>query len=230
MGLALVAGAQAASASTVLTTYYKVTAGGDFQNLCCSTSIEVAPNLGPNGLPVWVSGEPIVEKTAGGEIKWWTPDGSHVVKEGSVVTALPFADGTFFTPFGGGSSNGGANGFQTVRMDAAFNTVAANTLVTFNITSDDDVFVFINGKYVDSNLDGIHGPRFDSFSTNVGAGNHTFNLFYADRHTVQAVLNVDVKGVTLTAVPEPGTWALMIIGFGGAGAMIRRQRRVTAAA
>jgi hypothetical protein len=27
------------------------------------------------------------------------------------------------------------------------------------------------------------------------------------------------------AVPEPGTWALMIIGFGGAGAMLRARRR-----
>jgi hypothetical protein len=27
------------------------------------------------------------------------------------------------------------------------------------------------------------------------------------------------------AVPEPGTWALMILGFGGAGAMIRSTRR-----
>lgn len=28
-----------------------------------------------------------------------------------------------------------------------------------------------------------------------------------------------------TAVPEPTTWALMIAGFGGAGAMLRRERR-----
>lgn len=27
------------------------------------------------------------------------------------------------------------------------------------------------------------------------------------------------------AIPEPGTWALMIGGFGGAGAMLRRNRR-----
>ena len=32
-----------------------------------------------------------------------------------------------------------------------------------------------------------------------------------------------------TVVPEPGTWALMILGFGGVGAMLRNRRRLVAA-
>ncbi|WP_293677320.1 PEPxxWA-CTERM sorting domain-containing protein [uncultured Phenylobacterium sp.] len=33
-----------------------------------------------------------------------------------------------------------------------------------------------------------------------------------------------------TAVPEPATWAMMVLGFGGAGALIRSRRRVVATA
>lgn len=33
------------------------------------------------------------------------------------------------------------------------------------------------------------------------------------------------SGAFSVAVPEPGTWALMILGFGGAGAMLRSRRR-----
>jgi hypothetical protein len=28
------------------------------------------------------------------------------------------------------------------------------------------------------------------------------------------------------AVPEPAQWALMVVGFGGAGALLRRRRRL----
>lgn len=242
LGLAMAVGAQAASASTVLATYYKATPGGDFEKICCRTTIEVGATLGTNGLPVYDSAATLLADPINGEtlididgqtneIKWWTPDGSHIVQEGTFVVPLPFSDNSLFPTNGGGGSNGGSNGFQTVRLSAFFKTVAPNTLVTFNISADDDVFVFVNGQYVDSILDGIHGNLPDSFSTTVGQGLHKFDLFYADRHTVGANLNVDVQGATLTAmVPEPGTWALMIMGFGGAGAMIRRRRSLAAAA
>lgn len=37
--------------------------------------------------------------------------------------------------------------------------------------------------------------------------------------------NLTPAGATLNAVPEPSTWAMMIMGFIGLGAMLRRQRR-----
>ena len=42
-------------------------------------------------------------------------------------------------------------------------------------------------------------------------------------------LTTDVFG-TPGVVPEPGTWALMILGFGGVGALLRNRRRVIATA
>ena len=37
-----------------------------------------------------------------------------------------------------------------------------------------------------------------------------------------------VDNVSVTAVPEPATWAMMILGFGAAGSMIRRRKAVAA--
>jgi hypothetical protein len=39
-----------------------------------------------------------------------------------------------------------------------------------------------------------------------------------------------LDGVSLTAVPEPATWAMMLVGFGGMGAAIRSRRNKAAAA
>jgi hypothetical protein len=38
----------------------------------------------------------------------------------------------------------------------------------------------------------------------------------------------DGIGGNVAAIPEPGTWALMIMGFGGAGAMLRRRKAALA--
>lgn len=43
-------------------------------------------------------------------------------------------------------------------------------------------------------------------------------------------VKLDYVALDPAAVPEPGTWALMIAGFGGVGAAIRRRRNLTALA
>jgi hypothetical protein len=42
-------------------------------------------------------------------------------------------------------------------------------------------------------------------------------------------MSFELDNIAVAAVPEPATWALMIGGFGGAGAMLRRRRALTAA-
>ncbi|MDP3590675.1 PEPxxWA-CTERM sorting domain-containing protein, partial [Phenylobacterium sp.] len=34
-----------------------------------------------------------------------------------------------------------------------------------------------------------------------------------------------VEGVTGAGIPEPATWAMMLVGFGAVGTMVRSQRR-----
>lgn len=52
--------------------------------------------------------------------------------------------------------------------------------------------------------------------------------------SVKLTTNADIDGTGQTrfggmvAVPEPSTWALMLMGFGGAGALIRRRRYAAA--
>lgn len=53
----------------------------------------------------------------------------------------------------------------------------------------------------------------------------TLVLFYWDTFTGDNTGSVDV---TITAVPEPATWAIMIAGFGLAGAALRRRTPATA--
>ncbi|HEX7943502.1 MAG TPA: PEPxxWA-CTERM sorting domain-containing protein [Phenylobacterium sp.] len=75
---------------------------------------------------------------------------------------------------------------------------------------------------VGSNLVEIIGNTFDTSGGALQFDNA--NYFDGQRPiTISAVVRGD------TGVPEPATWAMMLIGFGGMGAMLRRRRFATAA-
>lgn len=63
-----------------------------------------------------------------------------------------------------------------------------------------------------------------------GDTNDGLNSLNSHRHA-DDIAPLVVQADLLTAVPEPATWALMLAGFGGAGALLRRRRaRVAVAA
>jgi hypothetical protein len=127
----------------------------------------------------------------------------------------PFSDGgktpvtwkNAFECCGNGSSNG---------QPPPFSFRVTNTGgITFAGT---DAVFGAGGKLVTK---GTTGNRFDStatgwwFAADVSDGKNTGAVAARDAYLV-------------TEVPEPATWALMIMGFGGAGAMLRRRRTALA--
>jgi hypothetical protein len=63
---------------------------------------------------------------------------------------------------------------------------------------------------------------------NTGAGPYslTAEYFYTAGPNVTGTAS---STIAIAAVPEPGVWALMIFGFGGAGAMLRKRRALALA-
>ena len=83
-----------------------------------------------------------------------------------------------------------------------------------NFNSNSQVFQ-IGGKQYTLNLDGflVDGSPSGGFWTKENAVNSAYIRGKIDLYSVAS------------GVPEPATWAMMIIGFGGVGTMVRSARR-----
>lgn len=75
----------------------------------------------------------------------------------------------------------------------------------------------------------FNGLQFSNFALNAGFTGLSSVRFTAlgSPNAEFLINNIEVNGAG-GAVPEPATWALMIMGFGGAGAMVRRRKAVLA--
>lgn len=109
--------------------------------------------------------------------------------------------------------------FTTNRLNGPFDV----TLETY-VDADDGVF---SGNGTGTLLASFNYPTgFGSdevvTSFDPGAGTYSVTTKYIVSGTGKGSVSPDI---TISGgIPEPGTWALMILGFGGAGAMIRRRR------
>lgn len=206
-----------AVANTVNVSWFTVAAGTpDFQgNQCCGVySNEVLAALGPDGLPVvntTTSDNPFTlsDVNAAKELQWWTP-GNGVTATGSSMLNVPVSQ-NMFIPNGTGNNDG--SGFQTAIMRGTLTVGSGGGTITFG--GDDDMFVALNGT-IWGQVGGVHAPGpTDTFS--VGQGVYALEVFYADRQQVQAFADFSITGGTVTGVPEPSTWAMLVLGFAGLG-------------
>jgi hypothetical protein len=93
----------------------------------------------------------------------------------------------------------------------------------------------LNGFLTDNVLYPTTDPAFTTFGVGFLSPGFTYNLwgdapgsysFYAyngSSYTIQSVGG----SATVTAIPEPATWAMMLLGFGMVGAGVRYRRRST---
>jgi len=106
-----------------------------------------------------------------------------------------------------GGCNGNGAGFVCFNLSPNLAT-AGNTNLTFNLTATGGAFDFAEA-----------GPHLKILWSNNGTKDNKVGDLYSQ----------DIPGLQ-TGVPEPATWAMMITGFGLAGAALRRRRGALAVA
>lgn len=135
---------------------------------------------------------------------------------------LDATDGTLSTTFTFNSFADQLVGFDLANAGLAF-TETEFRLFRGTATEATLTFVDTAGEVFQQTFD---IPSNGFFSARAIDGQLIDYFSIAVNGTVGDVRQVRIGGVQPTGViPEPGAWALMILGFGGAGAALRQQRR-----
>ena len=109
---------------------------------------------------------------------------------------------------------------STVRFDWQLSTSA------FNAGQADRAFVLVDGQQLLALGTAAAGVVSGQFSHSfASAGSHALAILVMDVNTTDGVSTLGVSGFSVSAVPEPGQWALVVTGLAGLGALLRRRRQ-----
>lgn len=136
---------------------------------------------------------------------------------GTLTTpGITFATDTGYNWHPFGLDSFGADSMATINVTAAGN-------YTFTLNSDDGSQAFIDGALVVDD-GGSHGPATATGSTFLTVGTHHLEVQFFECCGGPSGVDFTLpSGVSYVAVPEPATWAVMLIGFTGMGAVLRRR-------
>lgn len=170
-------------------------------------------------LPLPLGGAPAYKTS----FSQWSPNGM-----GSAwITPFVKADGT---PDRSGTL--GDNRFYEYETTFNIGLVdPASAMLSGNVQSDNFVRIFLNNVEIGGQAATVspgnasYFQKFTAFSDNGApfqAGLNTLTFRVTDHGVVTGLRVGDLVG---SAIPEPGVWAMMIIGFGLVAGQIRRRRR-----
>jgi PA14 domain len=210
-------------------TYFEVanSAGDPDFSVVTTPNVKLGSTLGPDGMPVATVpyGVNDVDPSTN-EITWWDPAlNPNVVETGTGIVTMPYAS-NMFAPNSTGTND--ATYYETAIFKGTF-TLATGGQVDFNLGSDDDSFLYVDGILIGDNP-GVHAVSTVDFSAMLSAGTHTIEVFYDDRDRTQAYLSFDPSVSVSPGVPEPATWVMLAAGFAGLGLVGFRASRKGAAA
>jgi fibro-slime domain-containing protein len=155
----------------------------------------VAARLGPHGFPIATtlartrktgSGR-ITDLNGNGEIMWWSV-GRGIRAEKVRQDALPFAFDNFYPDQYGNDSVA----YRSVHWKGTFVGPPGGE-VTFKLDSDDDAWIFIDGKLAVDN-GGVKQPS-STQTTVKGLTNetHRIDVFYLDRYPIHTLMQLDAN-------------------------------------
>jgi uncharacterized repeat protein (TIGR01451 family)/fibro-slime domain-containing protein len=180
--------------------------------LLAPVSGQLQPALGANGLPVPTSPNPPASapNTSIRQFDWYTA-------QYQIFTRLdnnPLAFSSFGAPgtrpyFGPGTSPAASAALPAnknlfaVHWRANVIVPPGGLILPYSIALDDAGWVFVDGQLA-LDYGGIHPPQTFTGNFTVPAGQHTIDIFFADRHTTEAVTTFQLSNLnSLVACGSP---------------------------